>query len=84
MSIAPHSPLSEALEVLVGDPPPDFLEGVFSCEDLSDDEILQISDWCSLWARPEWATGTGVLEAAELMVQDAVDNDNISRKRVIC
>jgi hypothetical protein len=70
-------PLREALLAICGKEPPDFVRG-HGISGLSDQQVSALQDWCSLNARPEWATGLGVLEAAELIVSQAVDNANIA------
>jgi hypothetical protein len=43
------------------------------------DEVIDLQDWCSDNAQPDWATGLSMIEAAELIVSQALDNDNIER-----
>ena len=71
------NPLTEALRAITGAEPPTYTHGAFSCDDLPDCAVFHLQDWCSLHARPDWATGLGVLEAADLIVQLAVENANI-------
>ncbi len=72
----PKDPLREALAAVVGKEPPDFVRG-YNFKDLTDKQQLELQDWCSLNARPHWATGLSMLEAAELIVEGAVENANI-------
>lgn len=72
------NPLTEALSAITGEVPPAYTHGAFSVADLTEAEMLTLQDWCCIHARPEWATGIGVLEAAELIVREAVDNANIA------
>jgi len=74
------NPLAVALQVITGEEPPTYTHGVFSSQELSDENVSDLQDWCSFHARPFWSTGIGVLEAAELIVQEAVDNGNIAGK----
>jgi hypothetical protein len=76
-----ENPLTEALEAITGEKPPAYTHGAFSCDDLAEKDVTDLQDWCSLHARPHWSTGIGVLEAAELIVREAVDNANIEAPR---
>jgi hypothetical protein len=38
---------------------------------------IALTDWCSLNANPCWATGTSILEAADLLVERALENGNL-------
>jgi len=77
-----RNPLSEALRAITGISPPDDLcpPGAFSCEDVPDELVNDLQDWCSLHANPPWATGLWVLEAAEYCVKGAIENANIPSK----
>lgn len=57
--------------------PPD-LSAIAKAADLGDDDHLNLSDWCSFHAQPRWATGSGLLEAAEWIISTAVENANIT------
>jgi len=73
-------PLKEALLAITGKEVPRetcLLDGVFNCSELDDGELFALGDWCTQNARPHWATGDGILEAAELLVSRAKENDNI-------
>lgn len=39
--------------------------------------LVKLQDWCSVNARPPWATGLSMIEAAELIVDQSVENGNI-------
>jgi hypothetical protein len=65
----------EALKVVVGKYPP-MLVPPFGAHDMGD-EVMELQDWCSENARPRWATGLSMIEAAELIVDQAVENANI-------
>ena len=74
-----ENPLEEALEVITGKRPPTELElsGVRHASELDDAKSQSLSDWCTQNARPHWATGDSILEAAELIVLRAQENANI-------
>lgn len=74
----PEHPFREALLAVVGKEPPAFVKG-FGTQGLSDPQIQELQDWCSLNARPHWATGLSMMEAAELIVAGAIENANIAR-----
>jgi hypothetical protein len=52
----------------------------YHSHDYTDAENEKLQDWCSMHARPHWATGLGLIEAAELIVQGAVENSNIEKE----
>ncbi len=72
----PKHPLREALLAVTGKEPPAYVKG-HNILNLTDHQVMALQDWCSLNARPEWATGLSILEAAEMIVQGAIDNANI-------
>jgi hypothetical protein len=72
------NPLTEALHAITGEAPPAYTHGAFAASDLTESDMLDLQDWCCLNARPAWSTGIGVLEAAELIVREAIDNANIA------
>lgn len=75
----PKDPLREVLSALCGgEEPPAFVKG-HSTEGLSEKENEELQDWCSLNAKPEWVMGISIIEAAEMIVVEAVGNDNIPR-----
>lgn len=59
------NPLHEAIAAIIGKPVPEGLEG----EDLQ--------NFVTQNANPYWATGDGIIEAAELLVKRAQENANI-------
>lgn len=84
-----ESPLGEAIQQIVGSFPPfPEINGVYSEQEMGEYRLvvvpgagaLDLAEWCG-WEVAEsaaaWATGSGIVEAAELMVQRAVENDNI-------
>jgi hypothetical protein len=79
---AVKDPLREALQAITGEVPPEDLcpPGAFYYEDIPDELVNDLQDWCSLHANPPWATGLWVLEAAENCVKDAIGNANIPDK----
>lgn len=74
----PEHPFREALQFVVGKEPPAYVKG-FGIEGLTDSQLTELQDWCSLNARPEWATGLSMIEAAELIVKGAIENGNIDK-----
>lgn len=72
----PVSPFRDALRALCGAEPPAFVRGHHS-HDYTDDENEKLQDWCGMHCRPHWATNLSMIEAAELIVEGAVDNANI-------
>jgi len=80
MEEAVVSPLYEALQAITGQNPPEFTIGKFSVRELTDEEDWELQAWCINNARPHWATGSGIVEAAETLVTEAVGNCNILNK----
>ena len=74
------NPLTEALQLITGVEPPVYTHGAFNSSELPEPQLLDLMDWCSLHARPMWATGIGTLDAADLIVSEAVMNGNIAPK----
>jgi len=72
-----ENPLADALFAITGILPPAYTNGAFAARDLSEADMLDLQDWCGLHMRPDWSTGIGTLEAAELIVREAIDNGNI-------
>ncbi len=72
-----QSPLAEALRVLTDAEPPEYVRGIRRDSDLSEEQMLELHDWCAMYAKPSWSTGIGTIEAAEHLVQEAIDNGNI-------
>lgn len=68
-------PLAEALAIITGTMPPG-LDGIYHSNQLDEETAIALEDWCVAY-RPAWVTGNSVLEAAELLVQRALENDNI-------
>ena|ERR1700748_2929637 len=72
-------PLREALKVLCKKEPPEYVKG-YDIKNLTGFQVMELQDWCSINAHPEWATGLSMLEAAEMIVQSAIDNANIKKQ----
>lgn len=71
------NPFEEALASITGETPPFDLAGVRTGEDISEAVMLELLDWCSAHARPVWATGESIYDAAWCLVERAIENDNI-------
>ena len=66
----------EALESLTGKKLP-MVVPRFKASRMSDENQYKLQEWCVDNARPPWATGLSMIEAAELIVQGAIENGNI-------
>ena len=79
VSTLPEHPnyFREALRAVVGLYPPLVVPPV-GAKDMGD-EVIVLQDWCSDNARPRWATGLSMIEAAELIVDQAIENANIKK-----
>jgi hypothetical protein len=76
--VSERGALSDALEAITGVvPPAELVLGFFCLSDLDDGQVLALQDWCSLNARPTWATGESIMDAAFLMIERAIENGNI-------
>ena len=51
--------------------------GVHHSDEIPDAIAEALQDYCALHARPAWATGGSIIEAADLLVARALENDNI-------
>lgn len=71
------NPLKEAIAALTDSEPPSFLDGIHYTRQLNDLQLVAIQDWCCMNTRIPWATGESVLDAADLIVDRAVENCNI-------
>jgi len=88
------SPLKDALAQIMGiEPPFPDIEGAYTEKDMGDYPLalvdgfeVDLAEWCGwmLSSRSHqpgaFTTGTGIVEAAELMVKRAVENANIPPK----
>lgn len=73
----PKHPFRDALKAISGGKtPPKFVRG-WSTKGYTDAEQQELHEWASTNVRPYWATGIGAIEAAELIVSEAVANNNI-------
>lgn len=72
-------PIREVLLALTGKSPPSFVKG-YNFKNLTSEQWDTLHQWCVRHVKPHWATGIGLLEAAEAMVEEAVDNANIQRE----
>ena len=72
-----QGPLAEALEVITGISPPFELSSALTQSDMDEATMLALCDWCSANARPAWATGESIYDAAWMIVERAIENDNI-------
>jgi hypothetical protein len=67
----------EALRAIIGKYPPMDVPPYGA--QLMGDKVTELQDWCSDNANPPWATGLSMIEAAELIVDQALENANIKR-----
>jgi hypothetical protein len=65
----------DALKAIIGKYPP-MMVPPYSTSAMGD-EVIELQDWCADNARPQWATGLSMIEAAELIVDQAIENANI-------
>lgn len=70
-------PLYEALAALTRAEPPEIVRGLISAEELTDEQFSQLHDWAADNVVPDWATGIGLIDAAEMLVRSAIENQNI-------
>ena len=68
---APEHPIREVLQAMTG----------YSFKDLSEEQIMELQDWCASHVRPSWLTGIGLMGAAESQVMEAVSNGNIPEEK---
>lgn len=77
----PKAPLAEAIAAIVGKIPPFEMDGIWAIEDDPDLLTDGLEGWCStqvcVTEFSPWATGCGVLEAAELLLKTAIENGNL-------
>ena len=72
----PLNRIGQALWAITGKIPPDFVTGC-DFRGLTDQQMVKLQDWCASNARFNWMTGIGVMEAAEKLVDSAIENGNI-------
>lgn len=76
-----ENPLTEALEMLCGSMPLEIsqrLLGIAFTKELSEEAHEAVYDWATANTKLRWATGCGVLDAADVLVWQAYENDNIT------
>ena len=49
----------------------------FDNEDYDEEKMTLLQDFCSYNTKIEWTTGVSIIEAAENMLEDAINNGNI-------
>jgi hypothetical protein len=59
-----------------GKAPPKFVKG-YRCGNLPDKEHMQLVEWLLANAKVYWTIGIALVEAADKLVEEAVDNANI-------
>lgn len=72
----PKHPFRDILQAVTGVKPPKFVRG-YSTRGYTDAEKDELQSWASDNVKPSWATGIGLIEAAENMVEEAEINGNI-------
>jgi len=72
-----ENPLYDVIKILTGKEPPNFVKGKTSTAELNDEEFLTLQDFCSENAVLNWLTGIGILEAADVLVEESINNGNI-------
>jgi hypothetical protein len=73
----PKDPFREIVRVLAdGAEPPAFVQG-YNGKNLTDAQYFELLEWFLANMELEWPTATGLLEAAESIVREAVENGNI-------
>lgn len=75
-ALAPANYFKNALESITGKKLP-MRVPPFKASRMSDENQLKLQEWCVSNANPIWATGLSMIEAAELIVQSAIENGNI-------
>lgn len=75
--VEPPTYFRDALTAIIGKPPP-MPVPPYRAMDMGD-AVMELQDWCCCNANPRWATGLSMIDAAELIVQQALDNANIKK-----
>ena len=77
----PKAPLAQAIAAIVGTVPPFEMDGIWWFKDCPDLFAGELEDWCcyniSKTDNAFWATGSGVIEAAEHLLKTAIENANL-------
>ncbi len=71
------SPFYEALDSITMSTPPDFTKEIFSSMELNDSNFDRLQEWCVNAIGIHWGTGIGVIEAVDMIVDEALSNGNI-------
>lgn len=74
-----ENPFMDALWHVVRRKPPAFCRGIYHSSELSEEDFERLQDWCAhvVHTRVHWATNLSCIDAADLIVNEAVDNANI-------
>jgi hypothetical protein len=72
-----QNPFWEALKELTRKPPPKFALKISSSAELTDDQHYELQSFGASYSRVPWSTGIGLIDAADLIVAQAVSNGNI-------
>jgi hypothetical protein len=79
----PKAPLADAIAAIVGVVPPFEMDGVWHTRENPDLLADGLEGWCSeqicIGRYAPWATGCGILEAAEHLVETAIENGNLKK-----
>ena len=80
-------PFLEAIESIIGSLPlmvghdnfplTQKLEGIIHSSNLDDEVYFRLQDYCGQRAKPAWATGESIIDAANLIVDRAFENANL-------
>jgi len=73
------TPLKDAIEAIASKTIPSSipLEGICQVSEMGGGEAIALAQWCHMNPRPCWATGAGMIRAAEAMVEAAKGVGNI-------
>jgi len=74
-----RAPLKDAIEAIANKTIPSSipLEGICRLSEMGGGEAIALVQWCHINPRPCWATGAGMIRAAEVMVEAAKGVGNI-------
>jgi hypothetical protein len=76
----PPSPFYDALAAITNKTPPSFCEGIYSDNDITDEQHNELVTWIAKNIPIIWATNDSILEAVNLIVKRAVENNNIAQR----
>lgn len=78
----PKHPIRDALTWLCGKRAPDYVQG-YDYSNLTEEQHSELQQWV-VWnldkTKIPWSTGIGLIDAAQKIVEEAVDNGNIPDK----